>query len=109
MEVELQRFSKTELTKQNATVPAWQSPEFTNGIPISANGYFGLLLLRMAPGLTATELRVATLIREAKRSCEIAAQLSITEHTVENHRSSLRKKLQLLPTQSLSIFLSSVG
>jgi len=70
---------------------------------------FHALLLRIAPKLTPTERRVAYLIREAMRTCEIATTLGVTEHSVENYRVRIRRKLQLSQDESLSNYLSSIS
>lgn len=52
--------------------------------------------LRLAiPDLSKAERRVSSLIIEGYQSIQIADYLAIREHTVENHRSSIRKKLNL--------------
>ena len=45
--------------------------------------------------LTPTEIQVATLIKEGKRTKEIAEILSRSEHTIITHRSNVRRKLGL--------------
>ena len=45
------------------------------------------------------------MLREAFVSWEIAEQLSITERSVENHRSNIRRKLGLTQQQNLQMFL----
>ena len=46
-----------------------------------------------APSLTASELRVAHLVRQGFRSKEIARVLRLSEHTVSWHRKRIRKKI----------------
>lgn len=50
--------------------------------------------------LTPAELRVATLIRQGKRTKNIAAQLHLSAETVSWHRKNIRKKLGLINTKS---------
>lgn len=45
--------------------------------------------------LTPTELRILRLIAESKTSKEIAAELSVSYRTVENHRANICQKLDL--------------
>lgn len=45
------------------------------------------------------------MLRESLLSWEIADQLSITERSVENHRSNIRRKLGLKQEQNLQMFL----
>ena len=57
------------------------------------------------PELSPTELEICAMLRESLLSREIAELLSITEHRVENHRSSIRHKLHLDKTKNLRSFL----
>jgi DNA-binding NarL/FixJ family response regulator len=57
------------------------------------------------PLLSPTELHICAMLRESYLSWEIAQQLSITERSVENHRSNIRRKLGLSPEQNLQMFL----
>lgn len=45
--------------------------------------------------LTPTEIKVASLIREGRTSKEIADFMTLSENTIETHRTSIRKKLDL--------------
>jgi PAS domain S-box-containing protein len=56
---------------------------------------FSLTLSSEKYGLTAKEMLVANLIRQGKKTKEIAALNSISRKTVEVHRNSIRKKLGL--------------
>jgi DNA-binding NarL/FixJ family response regulator len=67
---------------------------------------FPTRLIRLAHNLSPTELRVATLLRQNKSSCEIAKELKMTEHSVGNYRTRLRKKLKLEDEMCLETFLS---
>ena len=62
-------------------------------------------LAKRFPLLSPTELHICAMLRESLLSWEIAEQLSITERSVENHRSNIRKKLSLSPAQNLQMFL----
>lgn len=44
-------------------------------------------------GLTPTEIRVANLIRQGKKTKEIATLLDLSPRTIDSHRRSIRKKL----------------
>jgi tetratricopeptide (TPR) repeat protein len=60
------------------------------------------------PALTPAEVKVATMLRLGLSTKEIAALLYLSERTVESHRQSLRKKLQLGSDLSLQAFLASL-
>ncbi len=45
------------------------------------------------PTLSMMELKISVLIRVMKSSWEIAEILGVSEHTVENHRVNIRKKV----------------
>ncbi len=51
---------------------------------------------------------VAVLVRSLKQNWEIAEMLDITEHTVENHRLSIRKILAVEHGIDLAIFLAAI-
>ncbi len=56
--------------------------------------------------LSASELRIAAMIKRGLNSEEIADHLSISPHTVRTHRRNIRKELQILNTHAnLSIHL----
>jgi RNA polymerase sigma factor (sigma-70 family) len=50
-------------------------------------------LLAAIPRLSPAELRICLLILERKSTREIAAELGVSERTVQNQRYSIRKKL----------------
>jgi DNA-binding NarL/FixJ family response regulator len=62
-------------------------------------------LAKQFPLLSPTELHICAVLHESFLSWEIAMQLSITERSVENHRSNIRRKLGLSPEQNLQMFL----
>ncbi len=59
------------------------------------------------PRLTATELRICTLLRNDMSTKEIADMLCTSERTVENHRYRMRKKMDLPPDEHLPLFLAT--
>jgi DNA-binding NarL/FixJ family response regulator len=62
-------------------------------------------LAKRFPQLSPIELRICTMIHKGMRSGEIARELSMKEHSVENHRFDIRTKLGLKPDQNLQTFL----
>jgi PAS domain S-box-containing protein len=44
-------------------------------------------------GLTATELRIADMIKDGKKTREISQLMNLSSRTVESHRESIRKKM----------------
>ena len=62
----------------------------------------------MKYGLTKRELEICHLIKNGLSSKEIADMLYISERTAENHRTSIRKKLDLNNKKvNLHIFLQN--
>ena len=60
-------------------------------------------------GLSPSELRIAKLIRQGRKSCEIAKLLNLSTRTVEAARQSVRRKLRLDNRQmNLRTFLMSI-
>jgi len=57
--------------------------------------------------VSGTEREVAKLVAAGLSSKEIAAQIHISPRTVDNHRSSIRKKLGIQPTHTLRDALQS--
>lgn len=51
--------------------------------------------IKISASLSATELRIAAMIRNGMSSMEIAQQLHISSDTVKTHRKNIRKKLGL--------------
>ena len=59
------------------------------------------------PQLSATDIRICTLIRLNLSAKEIAAMLNITQDSVNKSRYRLRKKLKLTKEQDLNQFIGS--
>ena len=62
------------------------------------------LLCAQFPKLTKTDLKISVLLCESLASWQIGDLLGISEHTVENHRSRIHKKLQIPASHNLSTF-----
>ena len=90
----LEKLRKTNLTDQQATY--CQVIETHMNEIISP---FVRKLSRAFSALTATEIRVAGLIKEGKTAKEIAAILQVSENTVLVHRHRIRTKLGLKETK----------
>ena len=75
---------------------------------VALNPRFFHRLADIAPDLTVMEFRIVTMLRLSMRTPEIARHLGIAEHTVENHRSKVRKKLGITPDRNLYMFLASL-
>lgn len=58
--------------------------------------------------LTPTEIHVANLVREGKKSREIAEMMELSKRTVESHRQNIREKLGLKGKGNLRSSLLSV-
>jgi tetratricopeptide (TPR) repeat protein len=65
-------------------------------------------LLTRFPTLTRVEVRLCILHRLDLSTKEIANLLYLSPRSVETYRLRLRKKLQLLPTQNVSVFLQGL-
>jgi DNA-binding CsgD family transcriptional regulator len=77
-------------------------------LQVKTAGRFALSIeniARKCPSLTRTELRIAALVRDCLCSREIGELLGISERSVENYRSKLRKKLELPQAASLQAHL----
>ena len=83
----------------------WQ--QFENRFK-SVYGDFYERLLRQYPDLTTMEARVCILTRTGIPNKEIADLLTLSNRTIESHRSSIRKKLGLERSANLSSHLSSL-
>ena len=76
-----------------------------------SNGLYSRYLQQIAknfPGLTTMELKICTLIKSLKPSREIAELLFVSEHTVENHRVNIRKKIGVSNGSNLVAILLSL-
>lgn len=60
------------------------------------------------PGLSATDLRVCTLLRMQMSTKDIAQLLCVEPRSVEVYRSRIRRKLSLPRRTNLSVFLSAI-
>jgi tetratricopeptide (TPR) repeat protein/DNA-binding CsgD family transcriptional regulator len=65
-------------------------------------------LTRRAPDLTATEVRIATMLRMNLKSHEMAQIFCISEAGVEFHRANIRRKLGLKREEKLPIVLGAM-
>jgi len=65
-------------------------------------------LTQHAPDLTATEVRICTMLRMNLKSHEIAGIFCITEAGVEFHRKNIRRKLGLTKEEKLPIVLGGM-
>ncbi len=65
-------------------------------------------LSKRYPSLSATELKIATLLRLATSTKNIAVMLSLSTRTVEYHRTNIRKKMGLKTMDNLSLFLIKI-
>ena len=87
---------------------AWEQHELVS------HGFYGQHLEQIAlfaPTLTRSELRVAALVSGLLSTAEIARILGLQEHSVENYKTRIRKKLQVpedvqLPQYLMRIILS---
>ena len=84
---------------------AWEQAE------LQSNGLYARnieSLARNFPDLTPMELRVCALVKAPHSSREIAAILHIDERTVENHRTSVRRKMKICDRMPLLHYLSVI-
>jgi tetratricopeptide (TPR) repeat protein/DNA-binding CsgD family transcriptional regulator len=65
-------------------------------------------LIERAPDLTATEVRICTMLRMNLKSVEMAQIFCISEGGVEFHRSHIRRKLKLTKEEKLPIVLGAM-
>ena len=65
-------------------------------------------LLKRFPTLTATEIKVCSLIRTGISSGEIARVLGISKRTVDNHRARIHRKMDLPGRSSLADFIMRI-
>jgi DNA-binding CsgD family transcriptional regulator len=62
-------------------------------------------LLQLAPSLSRTELKVCELLTLGASTKEIAEKMSASRHTVDGHRTAIRKKLGISSSENLSTWL----
>lgn len=72
----------------------------------SVHGGFIRDLVALCPTLTPTEIRICTLLRLNLSTKEIASILSLSPHTVETHRRSIRRRLGLAAEENLVSYLA---
>ncbi len=82
----------------------WQNIEKTSAE--YSNNY--IEIARIYPLLSPQELRVAALIKAELLSCEICEMLRIEEHSVENYRYEIRKKIKLPHEVNLQTYLAGL-
>jgi len=71
---------------------------------------FGRQLSLNVYGLTPAEMKIANLIRQGRRTQQIAKLLNVSQRTVENHRQRIRRKLNICNANiNLQTFLVSLG
>lgn len=69
---------------------------------------FSKVIVKVLPNITATELKIAKLIKIGLTTQSIAILCGVTLKSIENHRIRLRKKCNLGSEQSLSTFIVSI-
>jgi tetratricopeptide (TPR) repeat protein len=74
----------------------------------SVHPEFRSKIVEKFPELTKQEVKLCLLARLGMKTQDMARLLCISERTVDRHRNSLRKKLQLAPTENLSEYLHSI-
>jgi|GEM_PF-2622668 len=65
-------------------------------------------LHQLHPSLSATECRICALLRSGFNTKEIAHLLSSSARTIENHRATIRRKMNLDRTANLNLLLSQI-
>jgi DNA-binding CsgD family transcriptional regulator len=86
----LEKLKRTELNQRQKT--------FANILESNIDDIISRFLRRMSSrylGLTPAQIKVATLVRQGKRTKDIAELLDLSPKTIEDHRKNLRKKLGL--------------
>ncbi|MBL7997654.1 MAG: LuxR family transcriptional regulator [Candidatus Kapabacteria bacterium] len=69
---------------------------------------FMIKLKDLHPNFSSTELRICSLLRMSMSTKQICGILHITPRAVENHRSRIRKKLNLPLSQNLMFYLATL-
>lgn len=62
-------------------------------------------ILQIAPNLTKTEVKICELLHRGSTTKEIARETNSSRHTVDGHRTSIRKKLKLTASEDLVTYL----
>lgn len=114
LEVIIQDLPKTQVTKFRKLIQELKSEHEQSAIEEFEARFMGVYesfyekLKDLAPGITPTELRVAALIRLNFSSKEMAMLTNRSVGTIDNIRSSIRKKLQLTDEENLNECLLAV-
>jgi PAS domain S-box-containing protein len=74
----------------------------------TANPQFIKTLLELYQNLTQTEVRICTMLKIELSTKAIATILNLSNRTIDAHRYSIRKKMNLGPKEQLSLTLNSI-
>jgi DNA-binding NarL/FixJ family response regulator len=85
------------------------TPILSQGVQAQPNGRAGATRQAAGDQLSAREREVLKLVAEGYRSRQIGELLSITEKTVEKHRSSLMRKLAVRSVSGLTTYAIEKG
>jgi len=100
----MEKLSPKDRPSRTKSYPVWEK------LNIESNGLYGeyfRILAQRFNELTRMELFVAVLIKAGLKSWEIGQKLCIEEKTVENHRNSIHRKLQIRGI-NLTVFFAAV-